>query len=264
MTAFARPAPAGPFTYTSAEPSYDVFGWHVSLQRAAMEFSTIADASARGFTVRGSGSAAVVTARLYEPGSVHAVTLVRDGSRASSSERADRAGRLHLTVPLGPSNTGQQYRPGTLETKTFSTRAIVATAASAKRCLARRARIGSHGVGRVRIGSTKRALLRRAPKPRRRTRRAWRWCVKGSRGAVRAVFSHRGRVALVATTAPGHHVSRLHAGARVRTLRTVYRLGPRSHRLIGVRGGRVRYIAVASPALLRSPGRLGRYLRGKP
>jgi S-formylglutathione hydrolase FrmB len=273
MAAFAHPAPApSPFTYVSAEPSYDVFGWHVALQRSATEFSTLADASARGFTMRGSGSASVVTARLYEPGSVHAVTLVRSRSRSELSERADRDGRLHLEVPLGPSNPGQQYRPGTLETRTFSTRVIVAAGPLAKRCLARRALVGSRRVGRVRLGSTRRQLLRHAPPPRRRTKRSWRWCVERSRGAVRAVFSPRGRVALVATTAPGHRASRVHPGGGARIfsraypgrralLVGVYRAGPRSRKLIGVRRGRVRYLAVASARLLRSPGPLRAYLR---
>jgi esterase/lipase superfamily enzyme len=258
MATFANPPPApDPFTYVSAEPSYDVFGWHVALDRSAMEFSTLADASARGFTMRGSGAASVVTARSYEPGSVHAVTLARGGSRLESSARADGDGRLHLAVPLGPSNPGQQYRPGTLETKTSSTQVIVAGESSAKRCLARRARIGSRGIGRVRLGATRRQLLRRAPAPRRRTRRSWRWCVDRSHGAVRAVFSRRGRVALVATTAPGHHAGRVHPAARSRSRGHVRR----RHLLIGVRRGRVRYIAVASPGLVRSSRALRSYLR---
>ena len=260
MATFANPPPApDPFTYVSAEPSYDVFGWHVALDRSAMEFSTLADAGARGFTMRGSGAASVVTARSYEPGSVHAVTLVRGGSRTELSAGADREGRLHLAVPLGPSNSGQQYRPGTLETKTFSTQVIVAGGSSAKRCLARRARIGSHGIGRVRLGATRRQLLRRAPSPRRRTRRSWRWCVDRSRGAVRAVFTRRGRVALVATTAPGHHAGRFHPGARTRSRSRGY--VRRRHLLIGVRRGRVRYLAVASARLVRSRRPLRAYLR---
>jgi S-formylglutathione hydrolase FrmB len=134
MSAFAHPRPRPtPFTYRSAQPRYEVFGWHVRLKRSAMEFSALADASARGFTMRGSGSASVVTARLYKPGSRHAVTLVRRGARIALSKRADRRGRLHLRVPLGRSNRGQQYRPGTLETKVFSTRVIVARGPLPKR-----------------------------------------------------------------------------------------------------------------------------------
>jgi S-formylglutathione hydrolase FrmB len=273
MAAFAHPAPApSPFTYVSAEPSYEVYGWHVAMRRSATEFSALADASARGFTMRGSGSASVVTAPLYEPGSSHAVTLVGSGSPSELPGRADRAGRLHLEVPLGPGNPGQQYRPGTLETRTFSTRVIVGGGGAANRCLARRAAVGSRGVGQVGLGSTRRALLRRAPPPRRRTRRSWRWCVERSRGAVRALFSRRGRVLLVATTAPGHRASRVHPGARVRVvsrvypqrralLGGVYRAGLHSRLLIGVRRGRVRYLAVASVGLLRSPGALRAYLR---
>ena len=62
-------------------------------------------------------------------------------------------------------------------------------------CLSRRSSIGRGSIGRVRIGLTRRSLLRRAPAPRTRTSRSWRWCIKGSRGSVRAAFSPRGRVA---------------------------------------------------------------------
>ena len=74
-------------------------------------------------------------------------------------------------------------------------------AAGRRGCLARRSPIGPRNIGRVRIGLTRAQLLRRVPTPRRRTRRSWRWCVKGSKGVVSAAFDRRGRVALVTTTA---------------------------------------------------------------
>ena len=63
-------------------------------------------------------------------------------------------------------------------------------------CLSRRSPIGPNHIGRVRIGMTRKALLRRVPAPRRRTARSWRWCVNKSKGTVSAAFDKRGRVAL--------------------------------------------------------------------
>jgi len=81
--------------------------------------------------------------------------------------------------------------------------------------------------------------------------------VKGGKGRVAAAFSRRGRVALVSTTAPRHGNRHVHPGTSLRALRRAYprrrhigrallRANPRSPRLLGVRRGRVRYIAVAS------------------
>ena len=139
-------------------------------------------------------------------------------------------------------------------------------------CLARRSPSGPRNIGRVRLGLS-RAGLRRLPlRPVRITRRSYRYCVKRSSGRVSAVFSRRGRVVLVATTARAHGNRRVRPGSRARALqraygrrravaRRLYRAGPRSPRLIGVRGGRVRFFAVASRKLLRKPRALTRQLR---
>ena len=99
LDAFGRGAPkAGtPFTYTSAEPSFEVYGWHVAMKRPAMEMATLADASPGGFTLRGSGGATVTTAPAYRAGREYAVTV----GAAARTVRADDAGRLELDVPLG-------------------------------------------------------------------------------------------------------------------------------------------------------------------
>jgi hypothetical protein len=111
--------------------------------------------------------------------------------------------------------------------------------------------------------------------PRRRTRRSFRYCVKRSRGRVVAVFSsrtRRGRVLLVTTTAPRHRLHRVGRGVstrrlaltfpqRVRIARGLFRAGPRSRRLFGVRRGKVRFAAVANRRLLGKPRVLRRYLR---
>jgi hypothetical protein len=87
-------------------------------------------------------------------------------------------------------------------------------------------------------------------------------CVRGG-GTVVAVF-RGGRVALVASTAPGHHANRIRRGQALRDLRRryprlrrlsgdLYRPYKRSRIVLRVRKGRVTTIAVAAPALGRSP-----------
>jgi hypothetical protein len=139
-------------------------------------------------------------------------------------------------------------------------------------CLARRAPIGPRNIGRVRLGATRKSLLRRVPAPRRRTKRSWRWCVKGGKGTVSAAFTRRGRVALITTTAPRHGNRRIHPGTRTRALgrayprrravgRALVRANPRSPRLFGIRRGRVRYVAVTAPRTIARPRTLRSYLR---
>jgi hypothetical protein len=138
-------------------------------------------------------------------------------------------------------------------------------------CLPRRSTTGPRNIGRVRLGSSRRRLLRLPVKPIRRTRRYYRYCVRRSSGRVTAVFSRRGRVVLVATTARTHGYRGVRPGRRARSLRTyarrrplgrgLFRAHPRSRRLVGVRRGRVRFIAVVQRPLLRNPRSLRRHLR---
>jgi S-formylglutathione hydrolase FrmB len=105
MSAFARRTRRRPFTYTSTDPRFSVYGWRVSMGRSTHEFATLAGASARGFEVRGSGDGAVTTARLFRPGARYRVTV----ASASRVVRADRRGRLAVAVPLGPTGGGRVY-----------------------------------------------------------------------------------------------------------------------------------------------------------
>jgi S-formylglutathione hydrolase FrmB len=118
---FAHP-PATPatVTYTSAEPSYSVYGWDVALTRAAAEFSRIEQASSRGFTMSGSGSARVVTPPAYVAGAGYPVTVGTMVTRAT----ADGAGRLTITVPLGPANPLPEDSPGAT-TRVYTTRVTI-------------------------------------------------------------------------------------------------------------------------------------------
>jgi lysophospholipase L1-like esterase len=127
-------------------------------------------------------------------------------------------------------------------------------------CLARRPAIGSRGVGRIRLGSTRGALARLPVAPARRTRAAHSYCTKRNSGHVTAVFSKRGRVELILSTAPAAAFQRAYPTRR-RVAKALFRASPRSRRLLGVSRGRVRFVAVASSSVLRSPRRLLRDLR---
>jgi hypothetical protein len=141
-----------------------------------------------------------------------------------------------------------------------------------RRCLARRSPIGPRNIGRVRIGYTRRRLAQVPVQRVRRTRRSQSYCVKRSSGRVTAVFSKRGRVVLVVTTARAHGNRGVRPGGSGRAVRRaysrratvsrgLYRANRRSPRLIGVRNGRVRFIAVAHRSLLRNKRALRRHLR---
>jgi S-formylglutathione hydrolase FrmB len=110
MFDFAHPAPnPSPFTYTSADDQYSVYGWEVITHRAAREFSTLQAASTRGFALAGSGSATVFTPAAYKRGARYMVTLFGDQTASRTVELTPaRDRRLGIEVPLGPSNPYQQ------------------------------------------------------------------------------------------------------------------------------------------------------------
>ena len=111
MSDFAHPEARVPsrIEFMSADPQYSVYGWQVTTHRKVREFSTLSRAWAGGFELQGSGSATVRTPAVYRHGRRYTITI-RSGSGVSKrSERADRSGRLTASVPLGPSNTVQEY-----------------------------------------------------------------------------------------------------------------------------------------------------------
>jgi hypothetical protein len=136
------------------------------------------------------------------------------------------------------------------------------------RCLGRRGKLRSRGLGPIRLGMDYRTLLQRAGQPLRRTR-AWTYCVKksGQAGAA-AVLTPQGKVALVATDAPGYRLRGISPGDGLGDL-------PDSAKRIGggvwttrlgksrigylVRKDRVRMVAVGGPGA-RSPKKLRQYL----
>lgn len=135
MAGFADPAPApGSIDYTSAEDAYEVYGWQVTMHRAARELSSLEEAGRGGFTLAGSGSATVLTPPVYRPRALYRVRLDGESGSRTLLVRAHE-GRLRLEVPLGPANPFQEYTAAAAATGTrvFRTRVTIARVAGRRR-----------------------------------------------------------------------------------------------------------------------------------
>lgn len=110
---FSHPSPPPRrVTYTIADPSYTIYGWHVAMHRMAEEFSTLEHAGRSGFALVGSGSATVLTPPFFVPRVRYRVTLRGAKFQRTIEVCARRDGRLRIEVPLGPSNPLQQFSAG--------------------------------------------------------------------------------------------------------------------------------------------------------
>jgi len=119
------PAPPAKVAFTAAEPTYGVYGWTVQINRQAREFSTLSGAGTNGFSLSGSGIATVTTPARFRPGSPHILTIIASGGRRTTKlVRAGRNGRIVVALVLGPSNTQDEYLPGSTTALYTSTVAI--------------------------------------------------------------------------------------------------------------------------------------------
>jgi hypothetical protein len=143
-------------------------------------------------------------------------------------------------------------------------------------CLPARTRFSSTGLGRaIRLGDGSASALYRAGQPVSRPGRSYRYCVAGRSGRGRnviAVFNARGRVAIVASTARANVAGGIRPGAPVRSLlhrarqltRGVWigrKLRGGARFIYGVRGARVRFVAVTTAHEAHSAARLRSDLR---
>lgn len=106
ITAADAPPPV-PFSYTTIEPRFSVYGFDVTIDRDVREFVTMTDVRPAGFTLIGSGTATVTTAGWYEPGTSHTITA----GDAKTTSTADVDGRLQIDVDLGASHSADQFSP---------------------------------------------------------------------------------------------------------------------------------------------------------
>jgi len=106
------PAPPRTFTHKSIDPSFSVYGWDVTIDRPALEFAELQDASRDGFELVGSGTATVRTARVARARArVTAKVSTLNGPVVTRRLRADAQGRVRLALDLGPGNAAQQDTP---------------------------------------------------------------------------------------------------------------------------------------------------------
>ena len=139
-------------------------------------------------------------------------------------------------------------------------------AARRERCVPRRLAVSGVRIGPARLGRSVKALSARY-RVLRRSGRTTRLCLRG-RGRF-LVGARRGRVDLVATKAPGHRTRRLGPGMRAKRVSGARRVAGGllvGHRLgggrvvYGLRGGRVRFLAVVPRRALARPRALARRL----
>lgn len=168
MRTFAHP-PAIParITFRSIRPTWSQYGWTVALKRPVLEFSTLSQADADGFTLEGTGPGTVETPAVYEPGSPATLTIADAAATRTLTATADRDGRLQVPVDLGPASAEQQDTPGFTTTLRTARVTIAGTraAVAASRCGSRRTvrftlPRGARGV-RVLVDGTARTLPRR-------------------------------------------------------------------------------------------------------
>jgi S-formylglutathione hydrolase FrmB len=121
MRAFQGKPPPVRFDHRTADPDFAVWGWtfHADRQRA-MEFLEARGITRHGLTLTGSGTETIVTPRLFRRRQLVQVTGARPGPLA----RADRRGRLTLTVDLGPPHARAQFGAGDAPPE-FVTRRVV-------------------------------------------------------------------------------------------------------------------------------------------
>jgi hypothetical protein len=120
------------------------------------------------------------------------------------------------------------------------------------------ARFTAAGVGPLRLGRSFESELYAAGQPSARLGRAFQYGLRQHRGPdLAAVFNSRGEVCLVVSSGPGYSAAGIAPGRPVRSPRRGIVLGRRLARgarfVYGVRGGRVRFVGVASAADVRSP-----------
>ena len=102
MQTFAHP-PAAPstITYQSVAASWSQWGWSVSWQRAeGQAWSSLENASARGFEITGDGTATVVTPPSYKPGTAYHVSIQPSGSSSPQVQTVIAGGSGRLTIPV--------------------------------------------------------------------------------------------------------------------------------------------------------------------
>jgi hypothetical protein len=151
-------------------------------------------------------------------------------------------------------------------------RHVYAGASSFPQCITPGGTIRGRHVGRVRLGTARKALHRKVGKPRRIRRHVDRWCVVGAAN-LRVAYRWQGagknrarRTALILTTSRGHTISRVGRGSKIGQAKRalglrarfrvqgarVFEAGRANKRraFLGAKRGRVKWVALADPRRL--------------
>jgi hypothetical protein len=167
------------------------------------------------------------------------------------------AGVNRLKIELGPGTELAQVR--------------IMARRSGPACLAPGLSTGGASIGGLALGAVRRSVLGLVGVPGYRGRWLWSYCVEGG-GDVSVVYTHRGRVSLVVSTAAGFRPRGVGPGTAVATLRGRYHHGALQavgRRLLvstgGVvfvtKSGRVAAVGLATPDLLAHSGALVRAVK---
>lgn len=87
--------------YKSIQSRWTEYGWHVRLHRNRVAFTTLRTADRHGFRISGVGRAIVRTPATYQPKHGYNVRI----GKARETLRADRHGRLRISVPIAETPT---------------------------------------------------------------------------------------------------------------------------------------------------------------
>jgi hypothetical protein len=134
--------------------------------------------------------------------------------------------------------------------------------AIASRCFAKRIKLTRRTVGKVRLRYTRARVGKRIGPPGKTRRGVLRYCVKGG-GSGLVAFDKKGRVRFAATTGKYHRRLKIGRGSTVKSLRKRFgsrlrtvstgilrvRTGTSRGMIFGVRGKRVRYVAIVDGSL---------------
>lgn len=100
---FAQPSTPAKKSYMSIEPAWTQWGYDVSTDRTPMDekFTAMREADAAGFTFTGTGMVQVETPAVYNPGKHYRITISTSRNTTWQKIRADRTGRLTISLNLG-------------------------------------------------------------------------------------------------------------------------------------------------------------------
>lgn len=120
MTKAFGTKPPARWSHHAVDPDFFVWGWKFRADpKRADEFLEIRKASRAGFTLTGSGTENVITARYFKPGQRVFVT-----GALPARARAGKHGRVRLRVDLGPAHTDPQFTAAGDSHPAFVTRVV--------------------------------------------------------------------------------------------------------------------------------------------